>query len=310
MDYQLSVIVCTYNPNEQIFSRCLKSVSEAAKLHSPAEIIIVDNNSYNPLQNISYIQDFLSTNTNAKLVREEKQGLTPARMRGIVESESDIIVFIDDDNFIKEDFFLKGVQIAAANSHIGAWSGQVRLYFEKEPEAWIKKYWGLLVYREFNADMWSNFPHLPETMPCGAGLFVRRKVAEYYQNLHENGHRDIQMDRTGNSLFSGGDNDLAACACDIGMGVGLFHELMLDHYIPKTRLKKEYLLNLAQGIAASSIVFRSFRNDFPIKKTLKNRIANFLRLLLKNGTDRQFYKAVLKGENEGAMLSSRLQNKS
>jgi hypothetical protein len=46
-------------------------------------------------------------------------------------------------------------------------------------------------------------------MPCGAGLCVRRGVAEHYLRLHESGERTFQLDRTGDALLSGGDNDLA-----------------------------------------------------------------------------------------------------
>src|SRR5207253_8061399 len=111
---------------------------------------------------------------------ETKQGLTPARLRGMKEAAGDILVFIDDDNWINPDFFQKGMEIAGRCVHIGSWSGQVKLQFEKQPEEWTRKYWGLLVYREFREDKWSNFPYLTDTMPCGAGLFVRKKVAEYY----------------------------------------------------------------------------------------------------------------------------------
>ncbi|OQP67658.1 glycosyltransferase [Niastella populi] len=298
----ISVIVCTYNPVEEIFSRCLDSITVANQLHAAKEIVIVDNNSSTSLLEKEYIRQFLQLNNNAKLLREEKQGLTPARIRGIKESTGSILVFVDDDNFIKNNFFQCAEAIAQNNPHIGAWSGQVHLIFEQEPEAWTKKYWGMFVYREFDENRWSNFPHMPETMPCGAGLFVRRNVAEYYVSLNDQGKRNIQLDRSGKSLSSGGDNDLAACACDIGLGVGLFHELSLDHYIPKNRLSKEYLLSLAEGISASAIVFRSFRNEFPKQLSFKNKIANTIRLLLKNKIDKQFYKAVLKGEATGRKI--------
>jgi hypothetical protein len=170
------------------------------------------------------------------------------------------------------------------------------------PENWTKKYWGMLVHREFKADRWSNLPLLAETMPCGAGLFVRRQVADYYWKLHKEGKRGFQLDRSGSSLLSAGDNDLAACACDIGLGVGLFSNLIIDHYIPAKRLTKEYLLKLAECIAASTIVFRSYRGDFPVKSTLKNKIANFLRLILKNNIDRQFFLAIIKGEKIGKSI--------
>ena len=50
--------------------------------------------------------------------------------------------------------------------------------------------------------------------------------------LNQTGKRSFQLDRTGNSLISGGDQDLAACACDLGYGVGVIAALRLTHLIP------------------------------------------------------------------------------
>ncbi len=197
------------------------------------------------------------------------------------------------------NFFTNTARIAAENKFIGSWSGQVKLIFEQQPEAWTRRYWGLLVSKTIEKDIWSNLPHLPETMPCGAGLYVRKSVADYYLKLNETGKRNIQLDRSGKSLFSGGDNDLAACACDIGLGVGIFHSLVVHHYIPRFRTEKKYLLKLAEGIAASTVVFHSFRGQVPEETGRKKKLANIFRWIIKSPIERQFFSAVLKGEKMG-----------
>lgn len=293
----LSIIICTYNPNQEILNRCLNALYKALANINSFELLIIDNNSPVPIATLCD-QTHLKNN-NGRIILESKQGLTPARLKGIQEALGEIILFVDDDNIVREDFIVVGAKLATENPHIGAWSGQVHLIFETPPADWTKNYWGLLVHRVFDQDRWSNLPHLPDTMPCGAGLFVRQAVAQYYLSLHTEGKRNIQLDRTGNSLLSAGDNDLAACACDIGLGTGLFKDLVLEHYIPTNRLQKKYLLKLAEGIAASAIIFKSFRNEYPTKTSLKNNIANLLRLILKDHTSREFFRAVLKGEKIG-----------
>ena len=295
----LSVIICTYNPDEKIFARCLDCIMAASVKFTPFEIVIVDNNSFNPIVELSNVASFINKVKNVRIVVEKKQGLTPARLRGIKESKGDLLVFVDDDNFIEADFFANAIQIAEQYHFLGSYSGQVKLLFETLPPPWTKKYWGLLVYREFSGRYWSNLPNLAETMPYGAGMFVRRNVADYYVKLHNTGKRDIQLDRTATSLFSAGDNDLAACACDIGMGMGIFDSLVLNHYIPKERITKNYLIRLAEGIAQSAVVFRAFRGELPRSLSVKTKIANKLRLLFKNRIDRQFQKAVNRGEKIG-----------
>lgn len=178
--------------------------------------------------------------------------------------------------------------------------------FEKEPESWSERYWGLLVHRKLSCDYWSNLPFLTETMPYGAGLFVRKVVAQKYSSLHAEGKRNIQLDRTDNSLFSGGDNDLAMCACDCGLGVGLFERLKLDHYIPAKRISKEYLLQLTEGISASDVVLKYFRGINPASRSIKTYLADFIRIFLKKPIDRSFYKAHLKGKEKGKKIVKNL----
>lgn len=296
---EISVIICTYNPRIEMFSACLDHIVAASSLIKPKEVLIVDNNSSPELSQLDHVKKFSESMPNVKIFRESTQGLTPARLRGIKESTGDLLVFIDDDNFIDPRFFEAGSEICDRHPELGSWSGQVKLIFEEQPADWTKRYWGLLVHREFKGTRWSNLPHLPETMPCGAGLYVRRKVAEHYLQLHESGKRPIQLDRSGTSLFSAGDNDLAACACDIGLGVGVFDSLIVDHYIPKERTTKEYLLRLAEGIAESAVIFRSFRGEYPKSSSLKNNIANTLRVIMKHGIQREFQRAVFRGERKG-----------
>jgi hypothetical protein len=64
----------------------------------------------------------------------------------------------------------------------------------------IEGYWGNLVVREFDNDVWSDLSWLSDTMPCGAGLCVRREVALHYLMLHESGKRSFQFDRAGRQV--------------------------------------------------------------------------------------------------------------
>jgi glycosyltransferase involved in cell wall biosynthesis len=298
----ISIIICTYNPDVKLLTGVFSALQTALNGITDYEVLVIDNNSSNNFRENISIGAYLKAEK-WSVISETKQGLTPARLRGIVESKNELICFIDDDNFVGENFFKVGIQIANDYPFIGAWSGQVKLKFEVEPAQWTRKYWGMLVYRAFNSNKWSNLPHISESMPCGAGLFVRKQVAEYYFQLHEKGKRNIQLDRSGGSLFSGGDDDLATCSCDIGLGVGLFHELILEHYIPVKRTTQEYFLKLAEGIATSSIILTSFRNEVkPETVSFKRGLANFVRDLFLSKIDKEIQRAVRRGEKIGYQI--------
>lgn len=231
----------------------------------------------------------------ARVICEEKLGLTPARLCGIRQAKGDLLVFVDDDNILDPDFLTLALKIAQERPYLGSWSGQCRGRFDEEPPEWTRRYWGSLAVREFTEDRWSNLPRLADTMPCGAGMCVRHEVAMHYLKLNESGQRGFQFDRTGDSLVSGGDNDLAACACDLGLGVGLMTNLKLQHLIPPARLKADYLSRLAEGIHFSSALLDHTRGLPVVARSRGRRLLDGIRLQMTAQPHRSIQSAVIRG---------------
>jgi hypothetical protein len=291
----VSVIICTHNPRPDYFRRCLGALKDQTLPHDRWELVVVDNQSDEPVA----ARVDLSWHPARRIVREEKLGLTPARLHGIRESRGEMLVFVDDDNVLDPNFLETALVVAEQKHFLGAWSGQCRPEFEEPPPPWTRRYWGNLVVREFDNDVWSNLPRLSDTMPCGAGLCVRREVALHYLSLHESGKRSFQFDRTGDSLLSGGDNDLAGCACDIGLGVGLIASLKLTHLIPPERLTEDYLARLAEGIFFSAVILDHLRPSLSVLASYKVRWHEPVRALLVSGPHRTMQLASLRGRRRG-----------
>lgn len=290
---QLSVITCTRNPRREYFWRVLNALATQTLSMEFWEYVVVDNGS---APTVAERFDF-SWHPIANVIAEPTLGLTPARLRGIRQTSGELLVFVDDDNVLDRDYLEEALRISQEMPFLGAWSGQCRGEFEQSPPEWTKRYWGNLVVREFVNDCWSNLPRLPSTMPCGAGLCVRRDVASAYLHLHESGGRRIQLDRIGTSLLSGGDNDLAACACDAGLGVGLVASLKLTHLIPPQRLTVDYHVRLAEGIHYSSVLLDAERGSITHPRTLIGRLADYLRLMKLAQPHREIAAAAYRGRN-------------
>jgi glycosyltransferase involved in cell wall biosynthesis len=297
-----SVIVCTHNPRADYLSRAIDGLRAQTMPTADWELILVDNASAPgkaPAGDLSW-------HPRARIVREDALGLTPARLRGIREASADLLVFVDDDNVLDPDFLATAHRIALERPFLGSWSGQCRPEFDQPPPDWTRPYWGNLVIREFDRDVWSNLPRLPASMPCGAGLCVRRAVAERYLHLHVSGQRALQLDRTGSSLLSGGDNDLAACACDLGLGLGLVSDLRLTHLIPPERLTADYLARLAEGIFYSAVLIAYLRSSVDELRSYRVRWIERLRVLLKRQPHRRIHAAGLRGRDRGLRFLSSL----
>jgi glycosyltransferase involved in cell wall biosynthesis len=292
----VSVIVCTHNARADYFERCRAALRAQTLSGGVWELMVIDNRSDTPLAD----RLDLSWHRLARIVREESLGLTPARLRGIRESAGELLVFVDDDNVLDPDYLEVAGQVAAERPYLGAWSGQCRPSFDRPPPEWTRRYWGNLCIRMFDEDTWSNLPRLPETMPAGAGLCVRRAVAQRYLALHDEGTRTFQLDRTGASLISGGDQDLAACACELGLGVGLIAALGLQHLIPPQRLTVDYLARLCEGIYFSSTLLDFYWGMTVTPRTAIGHAIDFARTLRLGQPHRRMQQAAYRGRNKAA----------
>ncbi len=247
---EISVIICTHNPRMDYLERVLVGLRGQSFPLLRWELLIVDNKSEEPLAG----RLDLGWHPQARVVREEELGLTRARLRGIKESCGGLVVFVDDDNVLDADYLEVATDIASKHSNLGAWSGQVLPEFEIEPPQEILPFLGVLCIREITKDIWGNSLG-GLNLPFGAGMAVRRQVAQFYSTtIHSNPAR-LGLDRTGSNLASSGDLDLALTSIDLGLGAGLFAGLRLKHLIAKRRLSKEYVLKLIEDSSFGHAVF-------------------------------------------------------
>ena len=292
----VSVITCTHNPRRHYIERVLQALHKQTLSTEVWEYLLIDNASD---QFLSEEID-LSWHPNSRHIREEQLGLTPARLRGIKEAVAETLVFVDDDNVLDPDYLEVTLTISKDLSMIGAWGGQVIPELEEEPPEWIKpdlkNYLYSLACREFERNQWSNLIHQHETTPCGAGLCVRKIVAQKYAELVHNDPRRADLDRKGQILSSCGDSDLAYTACDIGLGTGQFTSLKVTHLIPPSRLEEDYLLRLCEGLSNSGIILEYLRGKLPPQPTWKSSKIYLLYLCVRYGARRcRFYEAKQKG---------------
>ena len=254
---EISVIICTHNPNYDRLSRVLRALQAQSLSAEMWDLLLIDNASLTPVT----ITAQEANRIPIRMVRENELGLTPARLRGIRESSGELLVFVDDDNVLDEHYLLNATSIAASHPLIGAFGGSIAAEFEEPPPNWVVPYLPELAIREIDRDYWSNLATWSLAVPCGAGLCVRRAVAEDYARKAGAGPIRKALDRTGSGMSAGGDIDLAWCAVDLGMGTGRFQSLTLTHLIPKSRLTVDYITRLHAGIEASSLILNSFRTD-------------------------------------------------
>lgn len=249
----ISVIICSHNPREEYLRRTLDALKAQTLPVKDWELLLVDNSSEPPLTE----RFDLSWHPNARHVREEKLGLTPARLRGIAESAGSLVVFVDDDNVLRADYLQVCLKISADYPWLGAWGGSCIPEFEVEPLAELRPFLGGLVIEKLTTSIWAKTRTSTEAIPPGAGMAVRRTVADRYRELAFGDPVRQTLGRKGKSLGGCEDNDMAMSGFDLGLGAGRFPELELTHLIPARRLTLDYLEGIHEGFGYSGVVLRT-----------------------------------------------------
>jgi len=248
----ISVIICTYNPDDRIFLRCLKAVQSQQLLSLQVECIIVDNNSIYPIAERSYVKEFLENFPNARCITETKQGLTYSRLCGYRASSAEIIVFFDDDNEPASDYLITLSNAFSANKTIGAIGpGIVKVDYIDGSNSYLEECKGIFQEYGLEEDRFGNDTSGYEAYyPYGTGLSIRREAFELYTNFLEENSKFI-TDRTGNSLASGGDIQIVWVCVKNGFLAGRLKKLLISHLINGHKANEAYIRKLVFGCAKS-----------------------------------------------------------
>jgi glycosyltransferase involved in cell wall biosynthesis len=249
---EISVIICTHNPREDHLRRTLDGLRKQTLPQDCWELLVIDNRSTAPLAD----RLDLAWHPAARVVREDELGLTPARLRGLTEARSDLVLYVDDDNVLAPDYLDQAVRIGREWPMLGAWgAGVLEPEFEVPPPEWTAPYhWYLAVHR-IERDRWSNLPD-QNVFPPGAGMVLRKAAAlECFREILGNPLRR-SLDRRGDSLSSCGDGDLVWTMTEKGWGAGRFVCLKLVHLMAARRLEESYLERLITGMWSSNVLLK------------------------------------------------------
>lgn len=246
LDY--SIIICTYNPDERLLKRCLSAITQLDLSELKAEVILVDNNSTEPLSDVDYIKEFLIEKNEAKLIEVKEQGLSYARMGGIAASAGQCIVFFDDDNEPSPEYLQILHKLRKVHPQVVAWGpGQVDVDFIDGVRTDLKVYAKQAFQdRHDNAVVYSNQRFWQDCYPAGTGLCMERPYLIDYLNLAEEG-RFTLTDRKGNQLSSGGDASMVLHCISKGAAAGVAPGLKVTHMVPAKRTTLAYLKRLTYG---------------------------------------------------------------
>jgi hypothetical protein len=234
---QVTVALCTFNPSQALIVRALDAI--VAQLDDVAQAELIDR---------GYLEGYP-----LEVVFQPTPGLTAAREMAIASARGEIVVFVDDDNVLCEDYLATAARMFAADPQLGLLGGAITPEYESPPPDWFGEFEHWLAIRRYPADLYveTSEPRHSPYFPVGAGLVVRRNLAAAYLDDCE---RSSKIEgRRGSALSSGEDLDIGFFVLSQGYKLAVSGALRMIHVIPAGRVTSQYLQRLAVGSVGSSL---------------------------------------------------------
>lgn len=239
----ISIIICTYNREKYLYD-ALRHVATNVFPTESYEIVLVNNNSTdNTAEECKrFAIDF--PKVDFRYFVETNQGLSHARNRGISESRGDILVFLDDDSFVKPDYLTNLHHNLMNHPEAMAFGGKITPLFESgETPKWLSKW----TYSWVSAIDKGNdiMPFEGNSYPIGANMGFRKTC------LDQCGLFNTELGRSKKNLMGGEEKDIFNRVRARGLKILYFPDIEVEHVIPPQRTTLDYIRRLGRGVGMS-----------------------------------------------------------
>ena len=256
-----TVCICTHSPRMALLDRVIASIATQSAAPDRFSVLIVDNASAPPLDG-GTLDPLSRVGIPARMVLEPIPGLMRARLRAIRETDTDWILFVDDDNVLTPSFVAEGLAFVVRNPNVACVGGKLLLPDEVLCPKWAQPYLPYLGIKDLGDEPQSGISaEWQEWEPPGAGLLCHRKVLERFAEMVDQDRAVFALGRSGSgNLASCDDALLTSLAFGFGMATAYNPAMVLYHHIGQQRLHLRYLLRLMAAYGRSHVALARVRH--------------------------------------------------
>jgi len=259
----ITVVCCTYKPVPAILGWALDSIENQSLPTDRFEVLIVDNNSPQPVADLAVVKN---RKFKIRVVREARKGVVFARCRGISETTTPLVAFLDDDNHFAPDYLEVAVDIADRHPELGAFGGISRMLTEGNYEAWKEPLLPYIAVRNYGTEpITSRENRWGHWEPVGAGMIFRKQIGDAFVRFVENNQLAWKLGRNGGKKFAGEDSVLARLSYPLGYACSYQPALKLTHFIRSERLRARAIFDVIEGIGRSYVLIEILLNNGTFK---------------------------------------------
>ncbi|MFO7847559.1 MAG: glycosyltransferase [Balneolaceae bacterium] len=238
----LSIIICTFN--RAVYLKDTLSYLLKNQHSGQVEILIVDNNSTDSTRQIA--DKYAGKHEGGffvRYVRETNQGLSFARNRGIRETEAPVLLFLDDDIRVEEDFLETWLTFFKRHPEVWAAGGKIEVQFDDPRPKWLSSYLlPLLGYHNHGEEI-KLYPR--KSYPFGGNMAFRRDIFELYGGFKTN------LGRIGKKLIASEEKEFFNRLNEASIRPVYVPDAGIWHRVNHKRLTKEYIRRQATGLGQS-----------------------------------------------------------
>ena len=243
---KFSFMTCSWKAPASL-EKTLSSIARQPTAYSFETILV--NNGFSDERAAYLLAQYPSIHL--RIIREPTLGVSYARCTGFGEAKGQIIVLLDDDNSIRDDFLPNLAALVEQYTDAGGICPVILPSWDVTPPEWVQEL-GIvcLSYTAKSLDLaskvaryWPPGSAADAARPPGGGMIIRREVFEHYMATSNDAERR-RLDRTGDSLMGGQDYDIFHQVQAIGLGGLESPALVVYHHIPTTRCQPLYLRKL------------------------------------------------------------------
>lgn len=178
----------------------------------------------------------LNSKISFRVIRENKEGLIFSRETAIQNSKYDILIFLDDDNLLAQNYLANALEILQQNPKVGIIGGEIFPQYEITPPQWFNNYQYVLAVGK--QDNIAGEVRREKGFVWGAGMVVRKKVLD---ELFSAGFKFSKRFYKEKLIGYADDYELCLFAQLAGYKIYYSDKLKLSHIIPAGKTNFEYL---------------------------------------------------------------------
>ncbi|WP_339868368.1 glycosyltransferase [uncultured Algoriphagus sp.] len=250
MSLGISIIVCCFNSAKRLLS-VLSFLDKLEVKGFEYEVIVVDNLSTDSTVELA-TSFFSNSNLQGRVVHEPIPGLANARRKGVFSAAFPIVLFCDDDNYLKSDYLIIGFDHFINNEKLGCLGGYGIAKVSIDLPYWFDQFSSSYAVGALGK---STGIQNKGVIHYGAGLFFK---TEALKSFYRKSIDSPITDRKANQLSSGGDGELCLAVQLEGFEIAYDSKLNFYHEINVERISEAYYLKLREGILSNYPILTAY----------------------------------------------------